>query len=894
MTMESNTIALDRGRKHVGGRTAPVNKALPPANAGDDTIEYPEQYRFAKPVTQTFPLLGSITSVLSLTVMAVVSTAMLLELVGPTNTGTAAFRDAVLAPLFALVGAPRWSTPQPAWTWLPFAFTIFGSGLGGLFELGLILAGTPFQQTKSDLTAAIQRVRFLNLAPVTATIFIFVAAMTIEDASLRYALLFVVATIGAGLGFALAFGPPNPVVPLFLLGAQVAQAVLVLVAGIPVGGAFLLAQAALQLTALLVGTATPKASTIFHLTSTLSGVALFAALMTATAADPGFAAQVATPVPAGGVIMWGLVVACLAGVVITMRVFPLAYATLRVIVTNAIWTPIYFKLVSQGRFPNPVPLDAIYTTKAPAPARLVPYSVAHSADLPEALSIPALYDGEIERNVLVFEALFKQAKSAFKLIATLDHLAPQSDVGTRLDDKLRLAVTDDGSAYWPAMFEKTIFGAALPDGGVLEPAPKPALDAFAKGQLLAYLTEFGVASSFAKPAPERGPGALVSDFRFLERYETKPDYESYGGMAYFRVDAAEERLVLESLVLPFGTEEIAADPRDPTFRRAEAIVLASMYFQVISGKHLAEIHMTYNLVEASMHNAFDAQGQWNHPLRAFLYLHFFSHELAEEMTTEHLVQEGAVFAQIFATTDDALIAHLNNCYAACVYGEDEDFEARKAAMSIPSADGSPGKLLPNCSVAWELAFFDIFLRYTTDLVDIIYATDDDVRADRYVADFHRGLTEVFLRGLPARYDAFQTKGGLARFAADTIHHCTVRHQVYGTTGIKAALDPRISKTQVPKDGGTTGVEEWRSLAYVALATGKARFTLLTGEKGQDFTNLLRGIPEPKRARMAEVFGRLQADLRELDVAWTSGPDAKTFNYDYLRALPSELHTGPGY
>ncbi len=315
---------------------------------------------------------------------------------------------------------------------------------------------------------------------------------------------------------------------------------------------------------------------------------------------------------------------------------------------------------------------------------------------------------------------------------------------------------------------------------------------------------------------------------------------------------------------------------------------------MISGKHLAEIHMTYNLVEASMHNAFDAEGQWNHPVRSFLYLHFFSHELAEELTTEHLVQEGAVFTQIFATTGDALIAHLNDSYAACEYGADEDFEARTLAMSMPASDDAPATLLPNCSVAWELAFFETFERYTTALIDIIYETDADVRADRYVQDFHRGLTQVFLRGLPARYDAFATKKGLARFAADTIHHCTVRHQVYGTTGIKAALDPRISKTQVPKDGGTTGVEEWRSLAYVALATGKARFTLLTGEAGQDFTNLLGGVAEPKRGRMAEVFTKLQTDLRELDVKWTSGPDAKAFNYDYLRALPSELHTGPGY
>ncbi len=46
---------------------------------------------------------------------------------------------------------------------------------------------------------------------------------------------------------------------------------------------------------------------------------------------------------------------------------------------------------------------------------------------------------------------------------------------------------------------------------------------------------------------------------------------------------------------------------DPMYRRAEAMVLASLYFRVICGKHLGEIHMTYNLVEVCLHNAFDSQ-----------------------------------------------------------------------------------------------------------------------------------------------------------------------------------------------------------------------------------------------------------------------------------------------
>jgi hypothetical protein len=125
--------------------------------------------------------------------------------------------------------------------------------------------------------------------------------------------------------------------------------------------------------------------------------------------------------------------------------------------------------------------------------------------------------------------------------------------------------------------------------------------------------------------------------------------------------------------MPRTDEEIFVNPMDATFRRAESMILATIYFQVISGKHLAEIHMIYNLLEVVFHNAFDAQGAFNHPFRTFMYLHLFSHELAEELTTEHLVQEGAVFTQVFATAHDGLIKHLNDCYHSFEYGEDEDF-----------------------------------------------------------------------------------------------------------------------------------------------------------------------------------------------------------------------------
>jgi len=228
---------------------------------------------------------------------------------------------------------------------------------------------------------------------------------------------------------------------------------------------------------------------------------------------------------------------------------------------------------------------------------------------------------------------------------------------------------------------------------------------------------------------------------------------------------------------------------------------------------------------------------------------------------------------------------LNDSYHRFQYGEDEDFEARAAAMTM--ADGS---LLPDCCIVWELRYFDIWKRYTDALIDCIYTSDQTVVDDKYLKFFHDQLCIVMLNGLPKRYENFTTKAGVARYAADTIHHLVIRHQVYGTTGVRSALDPRIMKSQVPRDGGTVPVDEWRALAFVALATGRARFTLLRG----NWTYLIAGVDAKYQDGMRSAFDRLQDDLNQLEAEWTSNDVPENYNYDYFRALPHALHAGPGY
>ncbi len=862
----------------------------PVSNSHTAEIEYAYERKFRRPDAPTFPIGGSILSILSLLFMTALSTIMLLQLLYPTE------------PIVS------WSWLQPPaadgalawWVWLPFAFTIFGAGLGFQFELALLVAGFPFQQLRTKFAAFLLHIRLLNLAPVTTTILFFVCCMTMENEGLRTASLYAAGGACFALGFGLFFGGA-PALPMILLGIQVVQVLLVLVLGVVEGGSpvavFLVAQGVLQLTALLVGTATPLKSTAFHVISTVSGILLYHAIVGATASDPAFSHQAAIALPAGSLLRWGFVAICLAGLLLATRAFPNAFNTFRATASNAVWSVLYFVLVSQKRFPNPYNLSEIYgRIGKPPPTKLRPYFMQHPEYLPEPLSVPAAE--KLEANVKAFSQLLGTVKKLFKVLAVLDHNFPQADISVPLADKPRLEIWSDGTEYWPWLFTKNVFGKTIP-GRDLQKTPGPAIEAYKDGQLLAYLTLSGVGAPFAKPAKGR-EGVLVSDFRFLERYQTKPEYHPYGGMAYFEVNSKKQKLELVSVVAPGSSVEILRDPKDPTFRLAESLVLASMYYQVISGKHLGEIHMTYNLLEVSLHNAFDAQGQWNHPFRTFMYLHLFSHELAEELTTEHLLQEGAVFSQVFATTHDGLINHLNDVYQAFEYGEDEDFDARKAAMTMRRCeDGSDAGLLPNACIAWELEYRDIWQRYAGTMIDAIYDDDAAVENDQYLQAFHQELQTLIPKKLPERYKGFQTKEGVSRFASDTIHHLVVRHQVYGTTGARAALDPRISSPQVPRDGGPPGVDEWRALASVALATGRARFTLLSGEsdKCHRFNYLLHGVDKryvQGDAGMAKAFDQLQTDLHDLDAKWDETDEDKRFNYDYFRPLPRDLRTGPGY
>ncbi len=130
------------------------------------------------------------------------------------------------------------------------------------------------------------------------------------------------------------------------------------------------------------------------------------------------------------------------------------------------------------------------------------------------------------------------------------------------------------------------------------------------------------------------------------------------------------------------------------------------------------------------------------------------------------------------------------------------------------------------------------------------------------------------------------------------------------------------QTQVPKDGGPTGVDEWRSLAFVLVATAYAPFIPLLQDPGNALPDQRRdlkavfndatpvkveGGPRDQNSdataaelqtRMKHAFQVMQVDLRALNDQWEytgTGRIAEAdLNYQYFRPLPKNITTGPGY
>jgi hypothetical protein len=100
--------------------------------------ESTQAIRFEIPTQPTFAVLGSILSILSLVFMSGLSMVLYLQLVNHPESKIA------------------------TWALLPFIFTIFGGTLGWVYELGLLLAGTPISKEPQSIDCFYTKDPFLE------------------------------------------------------------------------------------------------------------------------------------------------------------------------------------------------------------------------------------------------------------------------------------------------------------------------------------------------------------------------------------------------------------------------------------------------------------------------------------------------------------------------------------------------------------------------------------------------------------------------------------------------------------------------------------------------------------------------------------------------------------
>jgi hypothetical protein len=562
-----------------------------------------------------------------------------------------------------------------------------------------------------------------------------------------------------------------------------------------------------------------------------------------------------------------------------------------------------------------------------------------------------LFRDELPATIEMLSSLVKTVGDGFGFITTLGQFFPESEVDVPLDRKVRMNRWSDGTEYWPRKYFS--LASQFPERGLnMLETPRPMVESYKDGQILAYLCQYGVGNAFLKKAretdtypffelvglnegnpsvsPVEGEG-LVVDFTHLETYKTKPDYEAYGGVVFFKFKQTDDnsmRLEVGWLVVPCSKRRTMRDKMSGTYRRGESMITASLYFSVICGKHLAELHMTFNLLEVALVNAFDHEMNVNsamsfdaHPFRLALYVHLFSHGLAVELSVGHLIEKGAVFNQIFALEYSSLIDYISHIYDDFEYAVDEDFEYREAIQRPLMDHPDPRGPSFNCSMSWESEYRTIFENYATKLVDAMYASDLDVENDPALQSFINSIDKQqggIFGSLPSRHD-FKIKAGISRFLSDTMYHLTVRHEVYGTTSTIGALDPRVGMTMVPRDGGPHGLDEWRSTTYVAMVTAYPAFIHLLQDPANvhpqakrrldavfdDATPIpaeMKHSPKAKKklvVNMRKAWDIMQHDLRALHEKWSKdnvgGKRAEgDDNFKYFRPLPAELHTGPGY
>ena len=504
----------------------------------------------------------------------------------------------------------------------------------------------------------------------------------------------------------------------------------------------------------------------------------------------------------------------------------------------------------------------------------------------------------------------------FDQLSYLDARFAQSRADTDLRDKVRFRPGQDGAYWFPVRL------------GFTGPPPSPAdsvVQAKLQGTLLEFLAWYGHLSPALRKVNDDDrkimgdlEGAThVIDFEWMAQFDVKPDYNKCGGRAFFRLDPKAVRLYVTYLTRPGETRKIfplrlASGETDWQFDQAEQIILTSSYILVVVGYHAGGIHVMMNMLALALHNGFDTNdGSYFHPWRTAMHLHFFNHIIVNDSTTGHLLENSAIFTQIFPFTVYALYDFLHAVVRNFDYMSDADLEARKAVTD--------GIMPEQATLNWEAKYKQIYCNYAQMVADVCWKTDADVAKDVQMQMFLRNLASNIPKGLPSRFKsegtiAFTTKAQVVEFTASAIHIVTCRHEVYGTLFGNWAYEPYIMQSQLPLDFGPPAVNDYQSMVGIAMATSRKPATKLMiredpmpGEKTtvglpknaqgvgmRDFKYFLKNLPDAEYDGMGKAFDYLQGALNALYVDMAGNREKRELANWFLQVTPEMLELGAGY
>jgi len=295
-----------------------------------------------------------------------------------------------------------------------------------------------------------------------------------------------------------------------------------------------------------------------------------------------------------------------------------------------------------------------------------------------------------------------------------------------------------------------------------------------------------------------------------------------------------------------------------------------------------------------------------------MHLHFFNHIVVNDSTTGHLLENTAIFVQIFPWTIRGLYQFLEAVVRNYDYMSDADLETRKAVTD--------GIMPEQSTLTWESKYKAIYVNYATQIADVTWKTDEDVAKDKQMQQFLKNLNVNIPKGVPARLRsrdgtvAVTSKAQAAEIMASAIFVVTCRHEVYGTLFGNWAYEPYIMQSQLPLDFGPPAVNDYQAMVGIAMATSRKPATKLMiredpmpGEKTtvglprnehgvgmRNFKYFIRNLPTEESEGLGRAFDYMQTALNGLYVDMAGNREKREMANWFLQVTPEMLETGAGY